>query len=100
MSKLFTGSLCLTDILEKAKAQHSAFVKGQSNGKIYVNIKVWENDQRDKFGNTMSFQLNSTKEMRDIEGNIYIGNAKPSEAAQPTPITSSDVEHLSSDLPF
>lgn len=100
MSQLFTGSICLTDLIEKAKKQHSSFQKA-GNNKIYCNIKIWVNDEEDKFGNIVSLQLNSTKEMRESEGVVYIGNAKKAEAKQPQPISPSDVSDISADdLPF
>ena len=90
MSKLFTGSICLTDLLEQAKKAHSAFSRSQANNKVYVNILVWENDEKDKYDNTHSFQLNSHKDKKDAEGKIYIGNAKPIEKKEPLPLTAED----------
>ncbi len=75
MSQMFTGSICLTDLIEHAKHGHSAFTKAQ-NKKVYVHILTWLNDEPDKFGNIMSHQLNSTKDKRDLEGKVYIGNSK------------------------
>jgi len=49
-NRLLTGSLCLTEIVEKAKQGHSAFTKA-ANGKIYFNILQWLNSEPDKFGN-------------------------------------------------
>lgn len=100
MSTLLGGSLCLTDINANAKLGHSAFSKAD-NGKIYFNINIWLNDEKDKYGNTASIQLNSKKDLRDAEGKIYIGNAKPVEAAQPEPLPAGD-EGLpdDDDLPF
>lgn len=78
MSKLLNGSICLSDLIKKAKQKHSSFSKSEKNGKIYCNINIWLNDETDIFGNTVSIQLNSKKELREKEGKIYIGNAKPS----------------------
>lgn len=97
MSKLFTGSICLSDLITKAKEGHSAFSKA-NNGKMYVNIKMWENDQPDKFGNTISIQLNSTQEKRESEGTFYIGNAKAAGAKVPEQVTGKEEEL--NDLPF
>lgn len=74
-NKILVGSLCLTDIVEKAKAGHSAFTKAK-NGKIYFNILQWINDEADQYQNNSSYQLNSSKEKKDEEGKCYIGNAK------------------------
>lgn len=103
MSKLFSGSICLTDIIENAKKQHSSFVKSQTNGKVYCNILIWENDGTDKYGNTHSMQLNSSKEKKETEERVYIGNAKPIERKEPQPITQNDVKTFTediNDLPF
>lgn len=89
MNQLFGGSLCLTDLIEKAKQGHSAFSKAQ-NGKVYVNILTWINDSPDKYGNSMSHQLSSTKEMREEEGKIYIGNSKKLETNKP--VSSGDIQ--------
>lgn len=100
MAQLRTGSLNLTKIIEQAKAGHSAFKKG-SDGNIWVNIKAWLNDDVDKLGNDTSIQLNSTKEKRDAEGNIYIGNMKLFEK-QETPLSNNDMKAIPpmEDLPF
>lgn len=103
MSKLFTGSICLTDLLEQAKKAHSAFTRSQANQKVYVNILVWENDEKDKYDNTHSFQLNSTKDKKEAEGKIYIGNAKPIERKEPVPLSQDDARTFTDavdDLPF
>lgn len=98
MSQLLTGSICYTDLKEALKNAHSSGSKA-NNGKIYANIAVWINDEPDKYGNTVSIQLNSTKDKRESEGKVYIGNAKPTVASAPEPISSSDVEE-DDDLPF
>lgn len=103
MSKMFTGSICLTDLLENAKKAHSAFTKSQANGKVYCNILLWENDETDKYGNTHSLQLNSTKDKKESEGKIYIGNAKPVERKEPQPLSDNDTKtftNVAEDLPF
>ncbi len=89
MSKLFSGYVCVNDLIDQAKKGHSAFTKSEKNGKVYANILIWENDEADKYGQTHAIQLNSTKEKKEAEGKIYIGNAKPVEAKSPS----------SSDLP-
>lgn len=91
MSQLFFGSICLTDLIELAKKKHSAFTKG-NNGKIYASINVWLNSELDKFGNIMSVQINPTKEMKDLEDRVYIGNLKQSDG--PKPVSDRDVNGL------
>lgn len=88
MNHLFGGSICLTELIEQAKKGHSAFSKAQ-NGKVYVNILTWLNEKEDKYGNIMSHQLSSQKDMREIEGLIYIGNSKAISSSKP--VTASDV---------
>lgn len=99
MSQSFYGSLCLSDLIDAAKKSHSAFSKAE-NGKIYVNVNVWLNDELDKFGNIMSVQLNPKKELVEQDGRAYIGNMKKSEPKQ---ISQNDVAALSEvedSLPF
>lgn len=101
MSQLINGSICLTDLIAKAKESHSSFSKA-SNGKIYGNITIWVNDEPDQYGNTVSIQLNSTQEKREAEGKVYVGNGKPAKKKDPEPVTASDASDLpdDSDLPF
>jgi len=95
MNQLFFGSISLTDLIEKAKSKHSAFSKAQ-NGKIYVNVNVWLNEQPDKYGNLMSVKVNPSKAMKDIEEGFYIGNLKKSDG--PTPVGDKDVSGLDTDF--
>lgn len=95
MSKLFYGSISVSDLIDQLKQKHSAFSKAQ-NGKIYANISVWLNDEKDKFGNIMSVQITPTKEMKDVEKKMYIGNLKESEG--PKPISDRDVSNIDSDF--
>lgn len=95
MGQLFYGSICLTDLIELAKKKHSAFTKG-NNGKIYAAVNVWLNDEKDKFGNIMSVQINPSKEMKDLEDRVYIGNLKQSDG--PKPISDRDASGLNVDI--
>lgn len=95
MSILLNGSLDLTMILEKAKAKHSAFSKSEKNGHIYFNITQWVNDEPNDFGQHSSLLLNSSKEGKETEGKVYIGNAKKVEGQQgAAPVTAADVAEL------
>lgn len=98
MSQKFYGSLCLSDILEKAKSGHSAFSKAE-NGKIYFNTNIWLNDEKDKFGNVMSVQLQSKKDLVEKEGKVYIGNLKESENKPLSTNETSELPDVDS-LPF
>lgn len=82
-SQLLGGSICITDLMDKLKAGHSAFSKSAKNNKVYCNILVWVNPEKDEFGNNASLQLSSTKEFRESEGKIYIGNAKFIQTTKP-----------------
>ena len=75
MAQSFYGSIDFTKLIEKAKAGDKAFTKTE-NGKIYLNVRVWVNDEQDNYGNIASFQSNfkgATKEDK-----FYFGNLKES----------------------
>lgn len=82
-SQLFGGSMCITDLMEQLNKAHSAFTKSAKNGKVYASFLVWVNEEKDEFGNNISLQLSSSKEKRETEGKIYIGNAKKLETTKP-----------------
>lgn len=100
MAKMITGSICLTDLIAKAKEGHSAFSKAQ-NGKIYCNILVWENDEPDQYNNNFSVQLNPKKDAPETEKKQYIGNMKYL-ASNAAPVTASELpsEEDLEKLPF
>ena len=78
---------------------HSAFTK-HSNGRMYVNLTIWENEETDKFGNNVSIQVNSKKEQRDVEGKHYVGNGKKS-GSSPTQAAAAQTSiATSTELPF
>ena len=99
MSQLLYGSLDFSELLKLAKEGNKAFSKSEKNGKIYLNIQVWINDEKDKFDNDASVQTvfkDATKEER-----IYIGNLKKSEKREPVPLTENDSDIPDeTDLPF
>lgn len=72
------GSLCVDDIINALKNGHSAFSKSAKNGKTYMAIKQWVNDEEDQYGRHSSVSLNSDKSAPQEERakNIYIGNLK------------------------
>jgi len=98
MSTLYGASLNITKLSAAGKTGHSAFFKGK-NGDLYVNLNVWLNDASDQYGNDMSLQLNSRKELREQEGKIYVGNGKKAQAAAPEAVKAGDLIALDS-LPF
>lgn len=91
----FYGSICLTDLINLAKEKHSAFSKAE-NGKIYASVNVWLNSEVDKFGNIMSVQINPTKENKDKEKRVYVGNLKRSKG--PQSINDSDTSGMDNDF--
>jgi hypothetical protein len=94
----YIGSINFSELMEKAKACHSAFNVSEKNNKIYVNVTVWLNDAPDKYGNMISIQLSSAEEYREAEGKVYVGNAKipkPNER----PLKPGDIAGID-DLPF
>lgn len=94
MSQLFNGSICLTDI-PKDKITTS-----EKNGKKYLNISIWLNDDVDQYGNIGSLQVSQSKQERESgEKKVYIGNFKKPQSANnaATPDTFTDDN---SGLPF
>jgi hypothetical protein len=71
----YYGSIDFSKLMEQAKAGNKAFTKNE-NGKIYLNVKVWVNDELDKFGNIASFQ--SSFKGATKEDKFYFGNLKES----------------------
>jgi hypothetical protein len=91
----YYGSIDFSKLMEQAKAGNKAFSKSE-NGKIYLNVRVWVNDELDKFGNVASFQSNfkgATKEDK-----FYFGNLKESTPIEEA-VTADDVPDVDS-LPF
>jgi hypothetical protein len=101
-NQLFSGSINVTKLVDELKKKHSSFTKGK-NGSFYANILIWQNEEPDQYGNHLSLQLNSTKEKKDSEEKVYIGNGKKIEKQEPTPVSDNDVKNfpdLGDDLPF
>ena len=98
MSKLLYGSVDFSKLLEMAKAGNKAFSKA-SNGKIYLNLNVWINDEKDQYGNDASIQTtfkDATKEEKS-----YVGNLKFSEFKEAQPLAENDPSIPNEeDLPF
>jgi hypothetical protein len=95
MAQGFYGSIDFSKLLEQAKAGNKAFSKSE-NGKIYLNVRVYVNDEVDKFGNIASFQSNfkgATKEDK-----FYFGNLKESTPME-QPVQANEIPE-GDDLPF
>ena len=116
MSTRFYGSLNISEVFDLLNKKHSAFSKGD-NGKVYASVNVWLSDEPDKFGNVLSIQLNTSKDLREKDGQPYIGNCKEAQKQQVTsrdagqfsipndiPVrdnnVASDISEPISDLPF
>lgn len=96
MSKLYNGSICLSDI-PKEKITTS-----EKNGKKYLNFNLWVNDEKDQYGNIGSINVSQTKEERESGAKkVYFGNIKPVErnAPQQQPGVSQEPD-MTGDLPF
>ena len=95
MAQSYYGSIDFSKLIEQAKSGNKAFTKSE-NGKIYLNVRMYVNDEVDKFGNIASFQSNFKGAAK--EDKFYFGNMKES-----TPIES-QVEAVyvpaADDLPF
>ena len=98
MSKLLYGSIDFSKLLEEAKKGNKAFSRAE-NGKIYLNVNVWINDEKDKFGNDASMQTSFKDATK--EDKFYFGNLKISEVKAPEslPENSNDIPEAD-DLPF
>jgi hypothetical protein len=88
MSEFILGSMCLTTLIEKAKEGHSAFSKSAKDGRVYFNYAEWINDEPNEYGQHSSILLSSSKEKKDAEGKVYVGNGKKFENK---PVTASDL---------
>jgi hypothetical protein len=90
MSTLYTGSICVSDIPKEKLTQ-------AKNGKLYLNLDLWVNDEKDQYGNIGSLSVRQTKIAREAkEKKVYIGNFKPLEKTAPEPPTAQSYD----DLPF
>lgn len=78
MAQNLYGSIDFSKLLEEAKKGNKAFTRA-ANGKVYCNISVWINDEKDKYGNDASIQTSfkdATKEERLYVGNLTISEVK------------------------
>lgn len=96
MSQFLNGSICLSDI------PADKITVSEKNGKKYLNVNVWINDQPDSYGNIASVSVSQTKEEREAKvKKTYIGNLKapqnaPAAQQQSAPAAAPNL----SDLPF
>jgi len=93
MNTLYTGSICLSDI-DKTK-----IAKSDKNGKLYLSVDIWVNEQPDIYGNIGSINVRQSKEEREAkEKKTYIGNFKQLEGKPQAGTYLADDK--TSDLPF
>ena len=95
MATSYYGSIDFTKLLEQAKSGNKAFTKNE-NGKIYLNVRVYVNDEVDKYGNIASLQSNFKGAQK--EDKFYFGNLKESTPME-QPIQANDVPN-GDDFPF
>lgn len=99
MAQLINASIDFTELMLKAKAAHSAFTRGKKNGKAYVSLTIWVNDEPDKYGNDAAIQLNSSKEKRSTEGTVYVGHGRVGDK-KPGKKKEINTAEYKDDLPF
>lgn len=97
-----TFSICLTDIPKERILIHE-------NGKKYLNLETWDNDEPDKYDNYFSVRVCLSKEQIEAKKagesilSIYLGNGRIWEAVskvhEATPEEIKEMEE-SDDLPF
>lgn len=95
MSQLLFGSVDFSKLLELAKSGNKAFSKA-ANGKIYLNLNVWVNDEEDQYGNSASIQTNFKAAQKTDR--VYIGNFKKG-SSDGSPVSSEEIPD-SDDLAF
>ena len=95
-NKLFIGSICLSDLNEQAKKGNPAFSKG-SNGKIYVNVNLWHNEEPDQYEKVAQLQISKPKD--STEKTIYIGSFSLPKKFEPEPIKAEEIPG-DDDFPF
>ena len=95
-NRLFLGSICLSELNEQARKGNPAFSKS-ANGKIYVNVNLWHNEEPDQYENVAQIQIAKPKDSQ--EKTVYIGNFKLPKKKEPEPLTPLDIPE-DDDLPF
>ena len=88
MAQSYYGSIDFSKLIEQAKSGNKAFTKSE-NGKIYLNVRMYVNDEVDKFGNIASFQSNFKGAGK--EDKFYFGNMKESTPIE-NKVEASDIE--------
>lgn len=76
MSKLYLGSIDYDKLMDILKSGKASTFKSQKTGKRYVNISVWQNNEPNQYGNSLSIQVGTKEEYRGEKLNHYIANLK------------------------
>lgn len=103
MSKSFNGGINFTKLCQAFRAKHSAFSKSEKTGEVFLDFTGFINDKPDQYNNDGSIKLNSKKEKREAEKDLfnkgYFANFKFNKSKDPAPINDSDTQEYD-DLPF
>lgn len=97
-AKFYTGSIDFSKLLEEAKKGNQAFQKSQKNGKIYLNIGIWVNEEANEHGQHLSLTGSYKNENGALE-KFYFGNAKLYVSPKPEQPNANDIPE-EDDLPF
>ena len=91
-----TMSICLSDIPKDRILKHE-------NGKLYLNLQTWDNEEPDQYDNDFSISIPLSKEEIEAKKNgeevkrVYLGNGRIWESKDKMqPATEEDHD----DLPF
>ena len=91
------GSICLTDIPRE-------LFRKADNGKVYLNLKIWERKEPGKFGHTHVASCAPRKDEQKEGVNYFCGDFKVSDPQQYAPPTPEQVSAMPpaepADLPF
>lgn len=91
------GSICLTDIPKE-------LFRKADNGKVYLNLRIYERKEIGKFGHTHVASCAPRKDEQKEGVNYFCGDFKVSEPQQYAPPTTEQVAAMppaeDNDLPF
>lgn len=73
-------SICLTDIGELVKQNHPAVTVSQKNGKKYINLDLWFNEEPDQYQKNIQVKVYN----KDTKESKFVGNGKQYQE-KPTP---------------
>ena len=80
----WNSAVIQTEIDAETKAEKTQIIieqlKEGKNGKKYLAVKVWVNDEPDQYGNIASIQVSGS------EPKVYIGNLKENEVKENKPV--------------